>query len=182
MDAKSAAPGALRGFVTRRELVRGAGAGLDSAAAWAVRPFPHPQLFPVARRTLLALPALQEQRFGAGAARFGLVPSADWPEADPWTAPTAWSAWSLAALAEADPRAVAAGRDRRAALRLLAALRRAATAAGNLPERVDGRTGVPRSTAPLAWSHAFAVLALRELWPPRRVRGTQPRSAYPGPE
>ena len=48
---------------------------------------------------------------------------------------------------------------------LLADLRRAATPAGLLPERVDARTGVPRSTTPLAWSHAFALLALRQLWP-----------------
>jgi GH15 family glucan-1,4-alpha-glucosidase len=26
---------------------------------------------------------------------------------------------------------------------------------------VDARTGVPTSTTPLAWSHAFAILALR---------------------
>jgi hypothetical protein len=141
----------------RRTLRREAGepgSGLDSAAAWAVRPFPHPALFAAARRTLLALVRSQAARFGAGAARFGIVPSQSWPEADPWTAPTAWSAWSLAALG-----------DRRPALGLLADLRRAATPAGVLPERVDARTGVPRSTAPLAWSHAFAALALRELWP-----------------
>ena len=141
--------------------------GFDSAAAWAVRPFPRPALFAAARRTLAALGASQESRFGPGATRFGLVPSQSWPEADPWTAPTAWSAWSLAALARLGGPGPAAGRDRRAALRLLAALRRAATPAGLLPERVDERTGVPRSTTPLAWSHAFAVLALRELWPAR---------------
>jgi GH15 family glucan-1,4-alpha-glucosidase len=47
----------------------------------------------------------------------------------------------------------------------MAALRRDATRSGLLPERVDARTGIPTSTTPLAWSHAFAVLALRELWP-----------------
>ncbi len=36
--------------------------------------------------------------------------------------------------------------DRRVALHLLADLRRAATPAGTLPERVDAQTGVPRST------------------------------------
>jgi hypothetical protein len=123
------------------------GSGLDSAAAWAVRPFPHPALYPLARRTLL--------RLAAASGRFGIVPSADWDGGiDPWTAPTAWSAWSLAALDE-----------RRAALRLMAELRRAATPAGMLPERVDARTGIPTSTTPLAWSHAFAILALRQLWP-----------------
>jgi GH15 family glucan-1,4-alpha-glucosidase len=55
--------------------------------------------------------------------------------------------------------------DRRAALRLMGDLRRAATPLGLLPERVDAETGEPRSTTPLAWSHAFAILALRELWP-----------------
>ena len=52
----------------------------------------------------------------------------------------------------------------------MADLRRAATPLGLLPERVDAETGLPTSTTPLAWSHAFAILAARELWPvkPRR--------------
>jgi hypothetical protein len=121
--------------------------GLDSAAAWAVRPFPHPALFPLVRRTLL--------RLAATSGRFGIVPSEDWDGGiDPWTAPTAWTAWSLAALGE-----------RRAALHLMAELRRAATPTGMLPERVDADSGIPTSTTPLAWSHAFAILALSELWP-----------------
>jgi GH15 family glucan-1,4-alpha-glucosidase len=115
-----------------------------------VRPFPHPALFPLVRRSLRRL---LDRRQG----RFGIDPSEDWPGADPWTAPTAWAAWSLAALGE-----------RRQALRLLADLRRAATPAGLLPERVDARTGIPRSTTPLAWSHAFVILALRRLWPDHR--------------
>jgi glucoamylase len=144
-----------RGVDIKREfgigngLVRGAGepdSGLDSAAAWAVRPFAQPALFPSARLTLL--------RLVDQAGRFGITPGEGWPGADPWTAPTAWSAWSLAALDE-----------RSEALRLLTALRRASTPAGDLPERVDARTGIPRSTTPLAWSHAFAILALRQFWP-----------------
>ena len=130
-------------------LVRESGdpeSGLDSAAAWAVRPFSQPRLFPAARATLGHL--------AAHGTRFGITPGEAWPGVDPWTAPTAWSAWSLAALGE-----------RRQALHLLADLRRAATPAGALPERVDAQTGVPTSTTPLAWSHAFAILTLRELWP-----------------
>jgi glucoamylase len=126
--------------------------GLDSAAAWAVRPFALPALYPLARRTLL--------RLAAEGSRFGIVPSQGWGGGeDPWTAPTAWTAWGLAALGE-----------RHAALRLMAALRRDATATSLLPERIDADTGVPASTTPLAWSHAFTVLALRELWP----NGPQP--------
>jgi Glycosyl hydrolases family 15 len=139
------------------------GSGLDSAAAWAVRPFHLHALFALAQRTLL--------RLAAHSTRYGILPSADWSGGnDPWTAPTAWSAWSLAALARSSPRRFrgAALRDRRAALRLMGELRRAATPAGLLPERVDARTGVPRSTTPLAWSHAFAILALRQLWPSQR--------------
>lgn len=125
----------------------GGDSGLDSAAAWGVRPFPHPALYPAIRRTL-------DELVAAGG-RFGITPGAGWDGGeDPWSAPTAWTAWSLAALGE-----------RRRALDLLADLRRAATPAGTLPERVDFRTGVPTSTTPLAWSHAFAILALRELWP-----------------
>jgi len=124
-----------------------ADSGLDSAAAWGVRPFPHPALYPAIRRTLNDLVA--------NGTRFGITPGEGWAAGeDPWSAPTAWTAWSLAALGE-----------RRSALRLLRDLRRSATAAGMLPERVDAETGVPRSTTPLAWSHAFAILALRELWP-----------------
>ncbi len=121
--------------------------GIDSAAAWAVRPFPHPALYPLIRPSL--------RQLAASSGRFGIVPSEDWDGGiDPWTAPTAWTAWSLAALGE-----------RNAALHLIGELRRAATPTGLLPERVDARTGIPTSTTPLAWSHAFAILALRELWP-----------------
>lgn len=121
--------------------------GLDSAAAWAVRPFSMPRLYPAVRATL--------NRLVAQGGLYGITPGEGWPGGeDPWSAPTAWSAWSLAALGE-----------RRQALRLMQALRRASTPAGDLPERVDARTGVPTSTTPLAWSHAFAILALRELWP-----------------
>jgi glucoamylase len=139
-------------FVSPRGLARRAGdpeSGLDTAAAWAVRPVEQPGLFDVARRTLL--------RLATSSGRFGLLPSEGWDGGeDPWTAPTAWTAWSLAALGE-----------RRAALRLMAALGRASTPRGLLPERVDAQTGAPRSTTPLAWSHAFAILTLRELWPGR---------------
>jgi glucoamylase len=139
----------LYGGKSSRQLVRRLGepaSGLDSAAAWAVRPFSQPRLYPAVRVTL--------ERLLAQGTRFGITPGEAWPGKDPWTAPTAWTAWSLAALGE-----------RRQALRLLADLRRAATPAGALPERVDAHTGVPRSTTPLAWSHAFAILALQELWP-----------------
>lgn len=150
-------------FETGRGLVRSAGdpgSGLDSAAAWAVSPFPRPALYPAVGRTLLRLVALR-------GTRFGIVPSRSWPGGDdPWTAPTAWTAWALAALAHHD-RGGRARRERRVALRLIADLRRAATPLGLLPERVDARTGLPTSTTPLAWSHAFAILALRALWPSR---------------
>jgi glucoamylase len=160
-------------FVTAAGLTRepGARGGLDSAAAWAVRPFALPLLYPPARRTLLRLAGIGAS--GPPASRFGIVPSEHWPGLDPWTAPTAWSAWGLAALAAHErEHPAAARRDRQAALSLLADLRRAATPAGALPERVDARTGIPTSTTPLAWSAAFAVLALRELWPqsPRHSR------------
>ena len=148
--AGGAPAAALREFEARGGLVRTAndpGSGLDSAAAWAVRPFARPALYRAARRTMLHL--------AADRTRFGITPGSGWQGGkDPWTAPTAWVAWSLAALG-----------DRRTALGLLATLRRAATSAGALPERVDAETGVPSSTTPLAWPHALAILTLRELWP-----------------
>lgn len=152
--ASGAGPAEIRAlFGMRHGLGRVAGdpsSGIDSAAAWAVRPFPRPALFPLVRRTLL--------RLAARSSRFGLVPSEDWPGGpDPWTAPTAWTAWSLVVLGE-----------RGTALRLMAELHRAATPAGLLSERVDVHSGIPRSTTPLAWSHAFAILALRQLWPDRK--------------
>jgi glucoamylase len=153
-----------RSFGTSDGLVRRSGdpgSGLDSAAAWAVRPFGLPVLFPAVRRTLLHLTADQTQ--------FGIVPGEGWSGGDdPWMAPTAWTAWALAALARSAATPAAARVDRRQALHLLGDLRRAATPAGALPERVDAETGVPRSTTPLAWPHAFAILALRELWPSLR--------------
>jgi hypothetical protein len=133
--------------------------GLDSAAAWAVEPFGLRSLYPAARETML--------RLAHGGGRFGITPGTAWPGEDPWTAPTAWTAWSLAALSRQEQDPARARTDRRVALRLLADLRRAATPAGALPERAGARTGVPRSTTPLAWSHAFAILALLELWPPK---------------
>ncbi len=153
---------AIRGaFGTARGLVREAGdpsSGLDSGAAWAVRPFSLPPLHPAVRRTLL--------RLEAAGTPFGITPGEGWDGGvDPWTAPTAWSAWSLAALASDGAEPARANADRRAARALLTDLRGAATPAGALPERVNAHTGVPRSTTPLAWSHAFAILALRELWP-----------------
>jgi len=174
-----------------RRLVRVPGdprSGLDSAAAWAIEPFPRPSLYGASRRTMLAL----VRRAG----RFGITPGTAWAGEDPWSAPTAWTAWSLAALAQrevgtrtrfgragrtdpaglpsaerGDPAGLPGGEaassiDRLQALRLLGDLRRAATPAGLLPERVDSRTGIPRSTTPLAWSHAFTILTLLELWPP----------------
>ena len=156
----------LLGFATPRGLVRvvdDPASGLDSAAAWAVRPFPVPALFPAVRLTLHRLLAERESSFG-------IVPSERWRGGtDPWTAPTAWTAWALASLARrgrGGGHSLEAGqRDRRAALALMADLRRASAPLGLLPERVDAETGLPRSTTPLAWSHAFAILALRELWP-----------------
>jgi hypothetical protein len=139
----------IEGESSDTPLVRVAGdpdSGLDSAAAWAVRPFSRPYLYPAVRATL--------NRLVSHGTAYGLTPGEGWPGRDPWSAPTAWTAWSLAALGE-----------RRQALRLLADLRRAATPAGTLPERVDSHTGIPASTTPLAWSHAFAILALRRLWP-----------------
>jgi glucoamylase len=153
-----------REFGAEGGLVRVAGdpgSGLDSAAGWAVRPFGLAALYGRAERTLLAL-------LGEGT-RYGITPGEGWEGGeDPWMAPTAWSAWALAGLAaeaRRDGSPSEAATDRRAALRLMADLRRAATPAGALPERVDARTGVPTSTTPLLWSSAFAVLALRELWP-----------------
>jgi len=149
-------------FGTAEGLVRRAGdpgSGLDSAAAWAVEPFGLRRLYPAARETMLRL----ARRGG----RFGITPGTAWPGDDPWTAPTAWTAWSLAALARQERDPAKARTDRRVALHLVADLRRAATPTGALPERVDARTDIPRSTTPLAWSHAFAILALLELWPPQ---------------
>ena len=122
---------------------------LDSATAWAVLPFPRPALAGPVGETLRAV--------GRTAGPYGLEPHTRWPGTNPWTAPAAWMALGEAGL----------GR-RGLALAHIARLRRAATDTGLLPERIDGDSGLPVSTTPLGWSHAFAVLALRELWPPIR--------------
>ena len=141
-------------FGTPPGLLRRAGdpcSGPDSSAAWAVRPFPHPALFPAVRRTLLTLTA--------GQTRYGITPGEGWAGGvDPWSAPTAWTAWSLATLAGSE-------RERRRALRLLAALRRAATPADTLPERVDEQTGLPESTTRSPGRTPSRSSPLRQLWP-----------------
>jgi hypothetical protein len=137
----------LSEFETKRGLTRVAGGeALDSAAAWAVMPFDRPRLRGAVRRTLLTL--------AADAGPYGIAPAEGWKYDDGWTAATAWTAAALAKLGETG-----------AADRLLAALRAAATDEGMLPERVDAETGEPLSVTPLAWSHAFAILALRGRYP-----------------
>lgn len=136
-----------RRFLSPRGLVREqGGTQLDSAAAWAVTVFPRPELFPAARRTLSTM--------ARDSTRFGIPPIEGWTPGEVWTAPTAWAAWALVKLG-----------DMNAADRLLAELHSAETPDGTLPERVDARTGAPTSTTPLAWSHAFAILALRARYP-----------------
>jgi hypothetical protein len=136
-----------RRFLTPRGLVRERGeAELDSAAAWALTVFPQPGLRAAVRGTLLALTRESTP--------YGIPPIEGWTPGEVWTAPTAWTAWGLIEL-----------RRRRAADRLLDELRRAETPYGTLPERVDARSGAPTSTTPLAWSHAFAILALRARYP-----------------
>jgi glucoamylase len=134
-------------FETPRGLVREEGSDdLDSSAAWAVTLFPQPGLRAEVSRTLLELTRESTP--------YGIRPIEGWTPGEVWTAPTAWSAWALIDLGQI-----------RAADRLLGELHRAETTHGTLPERVDARTGAPTSTTPLAWSHAFAILALRARYP-----------------
>jgi GH15 family glucan-1,4-alpha-glucosidase len=119
---------------------------LDSAAAWAVTAFPSRGLRGAARKTLLSLTRESTP--------YGIPPIEGWTPGQVWTAPTAWSAWALVELGETQ-----------AADRLLGELHRAETPDGTLPERVDTSNGQPTSTTPLAWSHAFAILALRARYP-----------------
>ena len=129
-------------FLTPRGLVREQESDeLYSAAAWAATIFPSPGLRGAVRKTLVEL--------ASASTPYGIPPIESWTPGEVWTAPTAWSAWALARLGEVS-----------AADRLLSELRRAATPAGTLPERVDASDGRPTSTTPLAWSHAFAILAL----------------------
>ena len=134
-------------FLTARGLVRQEGEGqLDSSAAWAATVFPYPGLRAAVRTTLLQLTRESTP--------YGIPPVEGWTPGEVWTAPTAWSAWALVELGETG-----------AADRLLAELHRAETPNGTLPERIDAHTGRPTSTTPLAWSHAFAILALRARYP-----------------
>jgi hypothetical protein len=143
--ASDASPRLIRRrFGYRSWLARRADGGApDASAAWAVAPFSRPGLTGLVRRSL--------DRIVTHQGRFGITPGTAWNGRDPWSAPTAWVAWAFARL----------GNQARAD-ELLTALRRSATSAGTLPERVSRRSGAPRSTTPLAWSHAFAILALRE--------------------
>jgi hypothetical protein len=165
----SSVPGAeiARRFMTARGLAREAGHDeLDSAAAWAATLLPQPTLRGAVKETLLNLTRESTP--------YGIPPIEGWTPGEVWTAPTAWSAWALAELGAT-----------RAADRLLAELHRAETPAGMLPERVDAGTGRPTSTTPLAWSHAFAILALRARYGQRPVSSARlrhperPRAADP---
>jgi glucoamylase len=141
------AAGIAARFLTSRGLVRQQGhSELDSSASWAATLFPQPDLRGAVTKTLLTL--------AGESTAYGMAPIEGWTPGQVWTAPTAWSAWGLIEL----------GRMH-AADRLLRELRRAATPAGTLPERVDATTGEPTSTTPLAWSQAFAILALRARYP-----------------
>jgi hypothetical protein len=134
-------------FLAPNGLVREQGENeLDSVAAWAATVFPSRGLRGAVTQTLLALTRHSTP--------YGIPPMEGWTPGEVWTAPTAWSAWALVALGETG------GADR-----LLGELRRAETPQGTLPERVDQTTGAPTSTTPLAWSHAFAILALRARYP-----------------
>ena len=145
-------------FRTPTGLAREQGSGeLDSAAAWAVTVFLRrglrgPGEIPLHEGVRLTLLSLARQ-----STPFGIPPMEGWTPGEVWTAPTAWSAWALVELGELH-----------AADRLLGELRRAATPVGTLPERVDSADGHPTSTTPLAWSHAFAILALRARYPGQR--------------
>ncbi len=133
-------------FDSPRGLTReGGGDELDSAAAWAATVFSSWGLRGAVRETL--------RSFARESTPYGIPPIEGWTPGQVWTAPTAWSAWALAKLG-----------DTGAADRLLDELRHAATPSGTLPERVDAGTGRPTSTTPLAWSHAFAILALRSRY------------------
>ncbi|MFL5907638.1 MAG: hypothetical protein ACJ75Z_08590, partial [Solirubrobacterales bacterium] len=137
------APEILGRFATLRGLAREEGGDeLDSSVAWAATVFPRRGLRGAVRKTLLELTAESTS--------YGIPPIEGWTPGEVWTAPTAWAAWALVELGET-----------RAADRLLRELHRAETPAGTLPERVSATDGRPTSTTPLAWSHAFAILALR---------------------
>jgi hypothetical protein len=134
-------------FLTSRGLVReNDDSALDSSAAWAATLFPSQVLRGAVRKTLLELTRESTP--------YGIPPIEGWTPGEVWTAPTAWSAWALVELGELG-----------AADRLLSELHLAETPQGTLPERVDATTGAPTSTTPLAWSHAFAILALRARYP-----------------
>lgn len=142
-------------FMTPRGLARVAGGeALDSAAAWAVVPFHRVDANEPAARWLRGAVRTTLLNIAGEAGRFGIIPAEGWKYDDGWTAPTAWTAAALAELGET-----------KAADRMLRALRAASTDAGMLPERVDSGTGEPLSTTPLAWSHAWAILALRARYP-----------------
>ncbi|HEY6771389.1 MAG TPA: hypothetical protein VI035_02955 [Solirubrobacterales bacterium] len=150
--AAGAPPSEIKGrFLTPRGLVREDGSEeLDSAAAWVVTIFPSrgtPSTASIGLRGAVAQTLLD---LTGESTPYGIPPMEGWTPGEAWTAPTAWSAWALAEL----------GR-KRAADRLLVELHRAETPQGTLPERVDAWTGAPTSTTPLAWSHAFAIMALR---------------------
>ena len=117
------------------------------SAAWAATVFPSRGLRGAVRETLLQL-TRESTPYGIPPIE-GWTPGRGLDRADGLVGLGARSSW-----ARPVPR-----------IGCCAELHRAATPHGTLPERVDASTGAPTSTTPLAWSHAFAILALRARYP-----------------
>ena len=165
-------PGIANDFGTARGLVRvagDAGSGLDSAAAWAVRPFRLRALYPAARKTLL--------RLTAEGTRFGITPGEGLDRRrGPVERPDRLERLGPRRPRRRSPGPLGTPRRRRPP-------RRARPARRPAPRRHPGRrsAGAGRRRHPacparpphLLWSHALTVLALRELWPQTPGRGAR---------
>jgi hypothetical protein len=127
-----------------------AGGGPDAAVAWLAPPFAAPE--PAALASVAASRAALTAHDG------GMVPGAAWAGADPWTPTTA--SFALAAASSGDRAGY------RATLDWLLAHR---TGLGAFPERVRRADGSPRSVAPLGWTHALVILAMRAASDPLPV-------------
>jgi glucoamylase len=141
----AAAAGRLERGVRRQFGPRGfqrhpGGGGADAAVTWLAPPFGAPD--PAVER---AVRSAWRRLTVAG----GAVPGRPWLGSDPWTPATA--SFALAAMASGDLPAAEAR---------LGWLLDHRTALGAFSERVGRDDGVPRSVAPLAWTHAIVLLTL----------------------
>lgn len=137
--------------------------GVDSAACWAVSPFgmfepDDPRLVSTVKRMEFLLTT------GQG----GITPGEDWIRHDPWVHETLFLLLYHCAT-----------KNTAESNMYFNWVKKVATNADTLPETISLQNGMPNSTTPLAWAHAYFIFSAVERWgqgvpKPRQTRPSPP--------